>query len=69
MAGHCPHCQGKLEMRPGTDQIDLGYRRTGAGFITLEPLDCPRLRVMRDGEAMILEWSDRTLRFTVDTDD
>ena len=25
LAARCPHCQGQFEIRPATDQIDLGY--------------------------------------------
>ncbi len=31
LAGRCPHCQGRLEVRPGAGCLDVGYVVRGAG--------------------------------------
>jgi hypothetical protein len=49
LAARCPHCQGQLEMRPGQDQIELGYCADGEAprFDVAYTLPCPGLQVER----------------------
>jgi len=65
LAGRCPFCQGLLEVRLGTDAIELGYRHPG-GFEAVNMLACPELIIDRDGEGLTVHLPGRSLRFTVE---
>jgi hypothetical protein len=56
VAACCPYCQGRLEIRPLPDRIDIGYL-VGSGqprFDVAFSMGCPGLAVVLDGVAAVL---------------
>jgi hypothetical protein len=47
IAGHCPHCQGSLELLPGVGQLEVGYLNRSGTFDTVLILACCGLAVAR----------------------
>jgi hypothetical protein len=47
IAGHCPHCQGKLELLPSAGRLDVGYLNKAGRFDTVLSLPCAGLVVAR----------------------
>lgn len=61
LSARCPHCQGRLEIRPGEGKIDIGYLVGNASprFDVVFSLACAGLEVLPD--------SDGSLRLTTPT--
>lgn len=47
LAARCPHCQGRLEIRPAAGRIEIGYI-VGQRFDVAFSLDCAGLEVLAD---------------------
>lgn len=47
LAARCPHCQGRLEIRPAAGHIEIGYI-VGQRFDVAFSLDCAGLEVLAD---------------------
>jgi hypothetical protein len=43
VAGHCPHCQGNLELLLSAGQIEVGYLDSSGRFDTVLTLPCAGL--------------------------
>lgn len=53
LAGSCPHCQGRLEVKPGAGRLEVGYVVGGPGaarFDTVLVLEVGDLRVVGAGD-------------------
>jgi hypothetical protein len=67
LAARCPHCQGQLEIRPGQDQIELGYCAGGDAlrFDVAYTQPCPGLQVeyLEAAQGLQLIYADRVWTF------
>jgi hypothetical protein len=55
IAGHCPHCQGRLELMPAVEQLDVGYLNASGSFDVVLSLPLAGLLVERaDDDALLV---------------
>jgi hypothetical protein len=60
IAGHCPHCQGNLELMPSADRLDVGYLNKSGSFDVVLSLPLAGLAVERepDGDVLVARTGD-----------
>jgi hypothetical protein len=65
IAGHCPHCQGQLELLPGVGQLEVGYLNRSGAFDTVLILACSGLAVARiaGGDTLTVQAGGKQYRY------
>jgi hypothetical protein len=65
IAGHCPHCQGNLELLPLANQLDVGYLNKTGTFDVVLSLPMLELVVEHpDDETLLLRSENQRWRIT-----
>jgi len=65
LATHCPACQGNLELLPGPDRLELGFRN-GKHFEAARNLDFPGLRITLGDDRLSLACNGREWNYSAD---
>lgn len=67
IAGHCPHCQGNLELLPAAGQVEVGYLNKAGYFDTVLILPCAGLAAagVAGSDALTVQAHGRQFRFSV----
>lgn len=67
LATRCPACQGRLELLPQVDSLQLGYRN-GSRFEAALTLDYPGLQIEAGGDRLCLRAEGREWFFVENED-
>ena len=60
IGGHCPHCQGRLELMPGPERLDVGYLNAAGQFDTVLSMPLLEAAVERsDDETLVVHSRDQ----------
>jgi hypothetical protein len=67
IAGHCPHCQGNLELLPGVGQLEIGYLNKAGAFDTVLILPCDGLAAVgvAGSDVLTVQANGRQFRYSV----
>ena len=67
VAGHCPHCQGKLELLPAAGQVEVGYLNQAGRFDTVLVLPSVGLAAagVAGSDTLTVQVNGRQFRYSV----